>query len=492
MKPLVRSTKAALAIVVLWFSSGSASGAEPDIRVDRGGSRAGDSGDRGFRMPTPAFQTEVPLEAVDVVLAKPSRDGVTLSVRTATEAQVYLEWGLRQGGGEGRLGPLGTLPRIPREIRLAGLRADSEYRYHLRMAGSGTSNSATTLDGRFHTARPEGRPFVFTVQADSHLDYGSELELYRRSLTNAVAAHPDFHLDLGDTFMTDKYARHEDARSHYEAQRHHLGRIASQAALFLVLGNHDGEGPVRARSGDAMAVWANGMRKSHFPNPEPDDFYSGNDRPHPVAGLLQDYYSWHWGDALFVVLDPYWYSTRVRRSEDSGWSRSLGREQYEWLRRILAGRHSRHTFVFLHNLVGGGTSEGRGGAEASAFFEWGGRNVDGSEGFTRNRPGWEAPIHDLLVRRGGVVVFHGHDHFFARQEREGVVYQLLPQPGHRRATLNSATDYGYLEGRMIPGSGILRVRVSRESCDVDFLRVSNNRDTDVPFTYAVRAAQAPK
>ena len=44
-------------------------------------------------------------------------------------------------------------------------------------------------------------------------------------------------------------------------------------------------------------------------------------------------------------------------------------------------------------------------------------NADGSDGFKEHRPGWAMPIHDLLVRRGGVVVFHGHDHLYAHQTR---------------------------------------------------------------------------
>jgi len=28
----------------------------------------------------------------------------------------------------------------------------------------------------------------------------------------------------------------------------------------------------------------------------------------PYIGLLRNYFAWTWGDALFVVIDPYWES----------------------------------------------------------------------------------------------------------------------------------------------------------------------------------------
>ena len=42
--------------------------------------------------------------------------------------------------------------------------------------------------------------------------------------------------------------------------------------------------------------------------------------PNPVGGRLQNWYGWTWGDAQFLVLDPYW-STRNRKGRDGdGWT----------------------------------------------------------------------------------------------------------------------------------------------------------------------------
>ena len=72
---------------------------------------------------------------------------------------------------------------------------------------------------------------MFTIQADSHLDQGMRPALYERTLANALADQPDFHIDLGDTFMTDKYPNFKDALPQYFAQRYYFGRIAHSAPL---------------------------------------------------------------------------------------------------------------------------------------------------------------------------------------------------------------------------------------------------------------------
>ena len=141
------------------------------------------------------------------------------------------------------------------------------------------------------------------------------------------------------------------------------------------------------------------------------------------------------------------------------------------------------------------TPEGRGGVEASHFFEWGGKELDGRDTFAEKRPGWAAPIHDLLAKRGGCVVFHGHDHIFVRAERDGVVYQLVPQPGHSRSdNTRNADEYGYKSGVKFGASGIMRVNVSPEKAVVDYVRAypdsaenAERKTGAVTYSYEVRA-----
>lgn len=428
-----------------------------------------------FRMQTPAFQTEVPKVPADVILGRPTRDSVTLSLLSYADRAGTVEYGPWATGDPAFPGLLDVHLKSgePVEMKVAGLKAATLYRYRVRLKGKGPDSEDWEHSGSFHTARGPKEGFVFTVQADPHLDYGTVLELYRASLSNVVAAGPDFHVDLGDTFMTDKYAHHEEAAPQYLAQRYWFSQVADRVPLFLVLGNHDGEGPGRGREpdGGAMGIWSNRMRRRYFPNPGGDEFYSVPEGRHPVLGALQSQYAWNWGDGLFVVLDPFWNSVKGRGREQDNWGRTLGRAQYDWLRVLLETNRATHTFVFIHHLVGGDGRDARGGVEASRFFEWGGLGAAGDEEFGKRRPGWEAPIHELLRRRRGVLVFHGHDHFYARQERDGVVYQLVPQPGHRRGGAQSASSYGYKQGEIVGGSGVLAVRMDDSGARVQFLRV---------------------
>lgn len=463
----------------------TAAALEPGQKKEGGQKQKGGGKRDEVRMPTPAFKTDVPKRSHDLILGRPTRNSVSASVLAFQDMEAYLEYGTKAGQYTGKTVTLRLKANEPAIIELTGLSANTDYFYHLQHRTGGTGDFAADVERSFHTARPAGSTFTFTIQADSHLDYGIDPEIYKQSLTNVLTAKADFHVDLGDTFMTDKYTEFHQAAPQYLAQRYYFGLIGHSTPVYLVLGNHDGE--TLGRDGDTMAVWSNAMRKKYFPNPEPNSFYTGNAKPHATAGRLQDYYAWEWGDALFISLDHFWFSTKPRGGGKDGnnWWRTLGPEQYAWLQRTLATSKAKYTFVFTHHLVGGETPEGRGGVEASRFFEWGGANLDGSNGFAQNRPGWAAPIHDLLAKRKGVIVFHGHDHLFVRGERDGVIYQEVPQPGHMRGSTRSAEEYGYKSGVVLPSSGILRVSVSPEQAVVDYLKADPT--STVVNSYAIKA-----
>ncbi len=98
-----------------------------------------------------------------------------------------------------------------------------------------------------------------------------------------------------------------------------------------------------------------------MPSPRPNDFTTGDTSVAPYVGQRENYYAWTWGDALFIVLDPYWYTTRKPDSLN-GWRWTLGKGQYDWLRSTLEKSDAKFTFVFAHQHIGG-DAKGRGGAE---------------------------------------------------------------------------------------------------------------------------------
>jgi hypothetical protein len=439
------------------------------------------------------FKTEVPAHAVDVVLGRPTQNSVTASVLAYADAEGVLEYGISGAELSTKTQPVALKNGVPAEVVIGGLQADTRYAYRLRTKASEGAR-AFAMEGTFQTQRAAGSAFVFTMQADPHLDYNTEPALYLRCLANALADQPDFHFDLGDTFMTDKHRGRETAAAQYVAQRFYFGQISRCAPLFLVLGNHDGEaGRWLDGTGGNLAVWSNSMRKKYFPNPLPDGFYRGNKTPDPVAGTLQNYYAFEWGDALFVALDPFWYTARQRGGAEENWSRTLGREQYEWLVETLSRSRAKFRFVFLHNLVGGSGREARGGVAAAPLYEWGGHSPEGVDQFREKRPGWGAPIHELLVKNKVNIVFHGHDHLYAREELDGVVYQEVPQPGYARYdNTRSAAEYGYASGVIQGSSGHLRVRVDAGKATVDYVRAflpgdenASRRNGSVSASYSV-------
>ena len=314
------------------------------------------------------------------------------------------------------------------------------------------------------------------MTADVHLDEHTSPDIYTRALANIRADHPDFHIDIGNLFMTDKHATRDEAATQYLAQRYYLGQIGCSSPVLLALGVHDGESSKYIDgSTESLSVWSHQIRARYFPNPIPDKFYTGNTDPKAPSGSFQNYYAWTWGDALFVVLDPYRYSTPFNRGGD-GWGWSLGLTQYHWLQQTIEQSRAKYKFIFIHNLLCGDQAA-RGGVEVAGLNEWGGKNADGSDGFKVHRPGWEMPVHQLLARNHVTAVFKAHDNFYARQELDGIVYQMIPQPsfaGNDR--IRDLENYGYKQGIFLGNTGHVRVTVSPEKVTVDYVRARLPKD----------------
>lgn len=435
-----------------------------------GENQAKDAGKRG---PTHVFAGDAPKHDYDIIMTRPTDRAVTFSLLGYKPGKAFIEYA-RDGQADFVKTPTFELkPETPVEIVVDSLEPDSKYNYRLSTRFSDNTEFKVAPEYSFHTQRKPGHAFSFAVQADSHLDQGTRPEIYELTLANMNAYHPDLMIDLGDTFMTDKYRDYKASQPQYMAQRYYFGLIGRATPVFLTLGNHDGERLDRySPTGDSMAVWSNQLRTRLFPNPVPNGFYSGNEKEMPPLGKPQNYFEWKWGDAQFIVLDPFWPTRQRGRGDANGnWSRTLGDEQFHWLEKVLAESKSKYKFVFIHHLVGGLDESARGGSEAAAMYEWGGLGATNMEEFRAKRPGWSMPIQQLLVKHKVSVVFHGHDHFFARQDLDGLVYLLVPQPGHASSErMRPSDEYGYLKGDFLPPAGHVRVNVSAEFAAVEYVR----------------------
>jgi phosphodiesterase/alkaline phosphatase D-like protein len=467
--------------------------------------------------------TETPVLIATELLGRPTGSSVTLNVVPGVLCSAFVEYGTASGFYTARTDTVSRQAGSPIEITIDGLAPGTRYYYRLCTLVPGDTAAQLRAEHSFETARPRGQSFVFDVQADPHLgiptisqrDSSVDTTLYNITLQNELADNPDFLLDLGDTFMNEKYysASYDLTRQAYFAHRAFYGRIGHSVPLFLINGNHDGElGWTLNGTANNLALWSVRARHLYYPNPVPGGFYSGSTTTDAnlmldtnIANKTRDsWYAFEWGSALFVSLDPFWYThskpTSYTTTPDEGWKFTLGQEQYDWFRRILQNSTARFKFVMIHNLTGGNSKDGRGGVEAAPYYEWGGSDITGTEEWTAMRGWMGGPLHDLMAANNVTMLMHGHDHFYCKQILDSIIYQECPQPSN--ANYNdrpgTAANYGYLSGTLFGNSGHMRFTVTDTAVTVDYVRAYRPQDEtparhngDVAASYTIRAASKP-
>lgn len=449
---------------------------------------------------------EVTFTATEL-LGRPTDRSVTINVVAEEDLEVYFEYGTQSGIYTNRTSVAEFLAGEPIEVVIDGLQSNTRYYYRMVYRKKGATSWIWRDEHSFHTQRARGSTFTFTVTSDSHLGFPPNLgnaTLYRRTLLNVLNDKPDFHIDLGDTFPMANVKDTAGARQVYLAQRPYLGLISHSVPIFLVIGNHENEEGWNLDDTPSQPLLSVNARKRYYPNPVPNRFYSGNTDPLPWIDddhLREDYYAWQWGDALFVVLDPFWYTmTKPYAGAAPGepddekmigdrWDWTLGWRQYQWFKRTLQSSNATFKFVFAHHVTGGTQPYGRGGAAAAPYFEWGGLNVDNTWGFNVKRPRWDKPIHQLMVENNVTIFFHGHDHFFAKEEKDGIIYQGCPMPSDASYGTGFYNSAEYPTGVILPNSGHLRITVSPSQVTVEYVQayLSGSLNGQVAYTYTIMA-----
>lgn len=508
------------------------------------------------RRPRPEAREQVEqAPSMTHILGRPTDQSIALSILAPGDIESFVEYGVSPGKYTVKTPSKESGAGQPFEIELTGLKPNTRYYYRLRYRRPGATNYLEGTECSFHTQRPPGSTFMFGLQGDSHPErYGKMYhpDLYVLTMENVSKDQPDFYVTLGDDFSLDRLIyRNTLSQSNvdqvYAHQRRFLSIVGGSSPLFLVNGNHEqAAGHFLDGTPDNPAVLAGRARTRFYSLPAPDSFYSGDQKKVEFVGLLRDYYAWTWGDALFVVIDPYWHSPvpvdsatgdtkrqresgdtgrdrnsgrterqrgsgdtgRQRGSRDAGrgrnsgrtergggsgrrsrdwWGMSIGDAQYRWLKETLEQSNTRYKFVFEHHVLG----TGRGGVEMTDLYEWGGKNSNGTWEFDEKRPGWELPIHQLMVKNGVTIFFQGHDHLFARQERDGVIYQSTPNPAD--ASYQAFNREAYRSGDILPNSGHLLVTVSPQNVRVDYVRsylrkdeTSEHKNGELAFSYTVK------
>ena len=417
------------------------------------------------------------------ILGRPTNNSVTVNVVPAAAMEIYYEYGTQSGVYPFKTASQSAPAGAPLETLISGIQPNTRYYYRINYG------NAAGQEHSFITQRGPGSTFTFDIQGDSHperLHQQFDPGLYARTLLSAAADRPDFYMTIGDDFSVDqlKTVDAETVRALYINQRQWLGQVG--APLFLVNGNHEQASMANLdATPNNVAVWAQTARNAYFPQPAPDDFYSGDADPVDSIGLLRDYYAFTWGDALFVVIDPYWHSPQTVDNQfgadHSGkdkrdlWNNTLGDAQYKWFKQVLETSTARYKFVFTHHILG----TGRGGIELANSFEWG-----DAGNLAAHHPGWNETIQQVMAANHVTIFFQGHDHLFARQELDGVIYQTLPEPANPNYTTENAD--AYQSGDRFPNSGHVRVKVSPNSVQVDYVRSYLDKPDEVAFTYLAK------
>ena len=424
----------------------------------------------------------VAIPNANLVMGSPTDKSILASVVLEKGSQAFIEYSKKPGSFTTKTETILSEEDEPTEILIHDLEPNTTYHYRLVYKLPDTNEFVRTNESWFSTQKKSGTVFSFGVQGDSHPERLGKMfspDLYKQTLDSVSFRKPDFYFMMGDDFNIDRFigdpqANRSSIEATYQVQRKFLGNMGSNPPLFLVNGNHEQTARylLNGTPNSAPVIAAN-ARTKYFPLPDPQGFYSGDQDTVSHVGILKDYYAFEWGNALFVVIDPYWHSevpvdnqplAQEKQGKKDQWKITIGNEQYQWLKKTLENSKAKFKFVFAHHVMG----TGRGGVERAPYFEWGGKSPNGSNMFKQNRPDWELPIHQLMVKNKVSIFFQGHDHLYAKQELDGVIYQSVPNPADDTHT--AFNKEAYLSGKILPNSGFLHVTVGAREVKVDYVR----------------------
>ena len=434
------------------------------------------------------------------LLGRPEATSVSVKIIPDANISFYYQYGTSSGVYSGQTSTTTATAATPKIVAITNLTANTKYYYRMQYSMDGGTTWAVRPENSFQTKRAVGSTFSFDITTDSHIDImlGNTTN-WTNTLNDVKGDNPDFLLDLGDTFAMDSVTNQTGADTSYQDALQYFNIVSGSTPVYLVAGNHEQtEGwHMTASTGYNLPALATNSMKKFYLNPVPDSFYSGDSSTLAAINddhLREDYYAWTWGDALFVVIDPFWFTTTKPYTTDPGggesdttgsgnrWDWTLGLDQFNWLKTTLQGSSAKYKFIFAHQMVGGDSTSGQenyghGGVNSASLVEWGGNDVGTTTNTWsthRSVAQWGSqPIHQMMVANGVTAFFHGHDHQYAYEKLDGIVYQAVPT-GSFTGSFGIYTTGGN-SGETIwadstQGPGHLKVTVGPSQTTVDFFR----------------------
>ena len=441
------------------------------------------------------FSVGLSAQTFTEILGRPTDTSMTASILFDSQVDTYIEYGVRSGNYTSFTAVVTSVIGQPVVIKMSGLLGETRYYYRTRYRNVGTITFQVGTEHNFITQRKKGSSFVFSIEADPHpYDKKGYHPLWAITLNNMLTESSDFMLDLGDTFGDDHTATTITSAQVQQLMldnRPLLGASCHSMPFLFCQGNHEGESGyyLLQTPPNNLATYETLWRKTYYPNPEPDGFYTGNNDVESFGmNKPENYYSFEWGDALFVVVDGWRYYTANNKPRN--WEWTIGKTQYDWLKTTLETSKAKYKFVFTHHVMG----ETRGGISVATGYEWGGMD-NGTNKFAANRPGWAMPIHQLMVANHVNVFFQGHDHVYAYENLDKIVYQTVPMPSDSSYTLGYIANGAAFTGTILKGSGHLKVTVNPDSVKVDFINAklakdetTTSKNGDILYSYSVKCS----
>ena len=416
-----------------------------------------------------------------------------------------------------------TEPLQQIELILSGLTSATEYWYRVEFEATDDPGVWQVLPaGRLRTQKPPGEEFEFSLLADLHWGdcffffdlrtvwgFNNLLCLSQMLAESGV----DFCVDLGDAAYPNGIRSQGEALWHYAEYRRVMAQVFERMPVFYALGNHEKEAGFY-QHGDSGQVsgswqgnhleswqyaqkWATHARLLFVPNPRGDTYPEGGEGAPGFDSAadwgagddpwndgershLQNFYAWSWGDALFVVLDPFRYtlpgSARLPLSPRE-WR--LGPTQMNWLAQTLAASSARWKFVIAHHQLGGGLI----GRYGEAVQEWKGLAYGRGSAIEAARANTEqALVHALMRQHGAQFFLYAHDHCFCHSVLDEVhyiacgrapfIHDWFSKTGMQETygnVLIQGADRAWVR-RLFTVLGYTRFRISPDSVRMDWIR----------------------
>ncbi|MBK7224011.1 MAG: metallophosphoesterase [Saprospiraceae bacterium] len=414
-----------------------------------------------------------------ILLSRPTHHEMTVSILSPSSANYVIKYGTIKGSYSYATQEFLGQANMPSRVVLNDLLPNTKYYYILQYKFPNQSQQ-NTAEFSFHTQRAKGASFNFTIEADEHLyDKKGIKSLYEICLQNQAIEAPDFMFSLGDMFGDDHTPNETtdaDMKDLHLDYLPFLSKITHSIPFYFCLGNHEGENGyyLMQNNGANIATYGTNWRKYYFPNPIPNDFYTGNEISEGFnIGLPENYYAFVWGDVHIIVLDVYRHCDINEKPKNWDWT--LGRTQYDWFKKTLEQSNSKFKIVMAHHTRG----QGRGGINTAKAFEWGGYNGDSGTNyqFDLQRPGWGEPIHQLMVRYGVNLYLQGHDHVYAKESLDGIIYQTLPMASDSTYSLGIIANGDAFTGKVLDGSGHINISVNENCMEINYVRAYLPQDT---------------